>query len=455
MLLGDSKGFLGGLVISFLIMIANIVGCRRIVGTSSVSVVGFFFFFLSLFYAFRGLAIVIYDEGMLAVKLGVVDLDVRLSEAIGWVNIFAALMGMTYAACALKRVKMTGFLLKKVSGLSSHSPRGEPSRNGLLAFVSLFAGLLLAFGLLLGGQLLNVEGQFAITAPLGFGFCLAGIAYFVSFQTTTHNLPKFAIALVLVLVFTFFTKNTFSARLYSIGLPALLVAYFLGHYRLYYSVMLGMLVFQPVLQGFGENRSLAANEIVGAVAAATEGKLGEGPMRYLAYPYTEASGDFTALDVFASALNGQQEFRPWGLSVPYALIHWIPRSWWESKPIDGFLTDEASFRTARAAFESKAGLIPYDPGIVGNLYLEGSYPFIVLGAILLGLLAWQLEVGLQFIMRNGVGRSDHGEAMFAVFLLCAFFLTRFRPYQIIYLFVFLVLGYFLAAGTINKIRGGR
>lgn len=440
--------------LSFVITFVNVVGCSVMTSKTgkSVSIMGFFVFFLALFYGVRGASFAYYQDDALALKLGITDVHGRFGDALTWVNVFTTICCITYGLCARRQVKplrlMAGWVTKLIPQTHSASVSPASMRSG--AVVLVIALVVVVFFVVLG-RTAYASGQFVITAPFSYGLALAGFAGLVSIRSRGLWWVRFACGLVLLLVATYFTRSEYSSRVYAVGLPALALGFVMAHYRLYALAMVTLISVLPIVQGLGESRNAEASEAVSVVASLTAQKVSLGPVGFILQPYTETSGDFTALDVFASVLNGEQEFRPWGLSLPYALVHWVPRQLWPNKPVGGILTDEASFRLARVEFDSRAELIPYDPGIVGNLFLEGGSAFIILGAIVMGWIGWQCEIALQYLFARPTW-LEHGYAIYSIFLVTAFFAVRFRPYQLIYLLFFLLVGYYVGAKAVRFVN---
>ena len=116
------------------------------------------------------------------------------------------------------------------------------------------------------------------------------------------------------------------------------------------------------------------------------------------------------------------------------------------------LVDRESFLTARE-FGQEARGIPFTPGIVGDLYLEGGFTFIVLGAFVIGWFFSKLDRMI------GLGRALAMDARLAatsaIFIFLAFFAVRSTPYQLAYYAIFISIGHYLAARLLPTESGAR
>ncbi len=415
-----------------LALIASLLRFSRLDG-SRVSIMAYSIFFLNLFYTVRGAAFLLIGDSELALQVGVTDVEKEFGLAMSWFNCFLSLL--VFGAC-IERQFRTGNVLPP-----SFVPPGggRDDRTGFWLFLT--GCIFLALNKLVA-RYVAIEGVFVIIVPFGFGLCLAGLGRWVGHKRGSRLAVHYAIAISLAFLVTYFTRGQFSARMYSFGVLAILGGFMIGHLRCSGVAMLSLIIIFPIIQSLGESRYVDVDRAGVAAANITQAKLEQGPLLFLLEPYTADSGDFTALDIFASTIAGEQTYRPWGLSFLYVFVHWIPRNIWPSKPEGGILTDEASFRLARLEFSNEFAMIPYDPGIVGTLYLEGGPVFILLGAIVLGFILSRWDRRIAAAVYSSRYRV-HGCSLFAMAIFILFFTARFRPYQVFYLILSLHAGYYV------------
>ena len=422
-LLGASSSFA---IVLFLIARARQSG-------TVVSVLAYSIFFLNLFYTMRGATYLLVGDSDLAVRLGISNVSEQLAVAMTWFNLFLGLFCLGAFFERRLRIRSPKLPLAVLqTGVVSIQ----------MGFVVLLVGCVFLGLNLVAIRYISVIGYFVIAVPLGFGVCLAGFARWVTPEQKVGVVWRYAIAFAMVLLLTYFMRGHFTARMYSIGILALFGGFLVAHLRLNLLAMLGLVLVLPVIQSVGETRYVDVSRVGSAVMSNTQAKIEQGPLMFLAEPYTADSGDFTALDIFAAALANGQFSRPWGMSFLYMFVHWVPRNFWPSKPVEGFLTDEQSFRLAHIEFSGGSIMIPYDPGIVGTLYLEGAGYFVALGALVLGFVISRWDRRIGETMRHDQSRI-HACAMFSMAIYILFFTARFRPYQIFYLVVSLFVGYYI------------
>jgi hypothetical protein len=163
-------------------------------------------------------------------------------------------------------------------------------------------------------------------------------------------------------------------------------------------------------------------------------------------------GDFTCIDLTASAIDHEQLFRPMGLSYLYPLVHFVPRQLWHSKPSGGILTDEASYLMVSIGSGPGSDLaqIPYTAGIVGDTYLEGGWPFLLFIPVFFGIFIWDLDraIWLAGSTANGLGVP----ILAGNFLFITAFAVRAKPYQVVVLTIFLFIGLLIFAAVLKRLQ---
>lgn len=440
----------GALVTLFLLVIGNIVwiGILSKQRGGGPACFGFFLFFVLLFYGFRGMTFMMAGDSELMTQIGVSHPDIWLSKALWMVTVFVSAGSLVYGLALgwseeIVPVWITRFIAKyRPLSLLRDDARTSP---GLLIGLAL-AWSAAAVVTVLVVRKGSVEGLFNIILPTVFGlvmFAYIMIAYRRDGSVDWRMLLGCAAAAIGI---SMFARDAFSTRMWAFGILALLLISVLHYFRVYLVGMMAVVLALPVIQLFGENRYVKSDDFFENLSTQIAEKRERGMADFVLGPYAIESGDFTALDLFSAVLHNGQEFRPWGLSFLYPFVHWVPRQMWESKPEEGILTDEESFRLANTPYGLR--MIPYDPGIVGTLYLEGGKAFVVLLGAVAGLLAVFFDT-LLARLASEPSFARFGRLLFTIGFFCCFYAARARPYQVMYLAGFMIVG-ILLAGKIHQ-----
>jgi hypothetical protein len=145
----------------------------------------------------------------------------------------------------------------------------------------------------------------------------------------------------------------------------------------------------PYFKYVGGDRSLTGSELVA--------KLVDDPLEaYSADSLTNAFGpgtDLNMFDTFLASLQWDHRWRPYVLSVAYVAVHWVPRSLWPGKPLQGNLADTGYTYG-----------VPYSPGIIGFFNDDGGVAYMLVMMAVVGLFLRYLDIRVYQI-KDGVLQS--------------------------------------------------
>lgn len=190
-------------------------------------------------------------------------------------------------------------------------------------------------------------------------------------------------------------------------------------------VLLAVVAIYPMFKAIGIDRDLSARDLLSEVVMRPiDAYSGHG----IEVALGEAT-DLNMLDTFAASLNWQHSYRGYVLSYLYPFVHWVPRSWWPSKPTNGVLSDTGYVYVAELARE-----IPYSPGLIGFFNDDGGKVYMIGMMFVLGVFMRYWEI---FAMRQK-GQEMY-TVIWAALLLSSIVSVRYLPYQIFYQFLTLFL----------------
>jgi len=419
--------------------------------TKVIPLSSMFIFFLSLFYTVRGWAHLTLKDDNLMYSLGVYHTELYTTQALGLVTVFLAILVLAYASA--RTVTLIPRLMHKLfSGLFFRAPATEFTGMSALLVIMTVA-VLDVLATVVVSYFIDATGSKDVLG--GFGLYLVSLPF----------IPYGAVAVAWGALLTD-DRMPGPVRLGAMvpfGLLICLGAWFAREasiYRIYYLAPLVIMVFAlfpkrftigrfllvcaitlPILTFMSQTRYVEVKDHLSAVEEKVSEALDEGIAAVALAPFASEGGDFTCLDIFASALAHEQQFRPWGLSFLYPVAHVIPRALWKDKPEKGMLTDRASFLTVVG--DTSGYVIPYYAGVVGEFYLEGWLWFIPLGAVLVGLALKAVDQSMaQSYHSNPKARFLATYSLLAFLL---FFSIRTVPYQLVYFGGFTFIGFYLAS----------
>lgn len=403
-----------------------------------------FFLFLNLFYTIRGWVNYIYDDNELQLSLGVLDPHLYVTRALSLVLIFSSIYLASYSVGSSVRFgsEFPHWTFKKIifrEFLVWGQGLGGVVAAVLFGLISVGVSIVVSGIFKSGGDAGAFSGYITALLFVCYGMVVGGWSYVTRAQDLA--LPSKVIGAFVIItcmcITAYYAREISSFRIYYLGGLILL---FLSGFPKIFNVklfLIFLIVALPLMTILGQTRGALRGYVINDVAMAARVLREDGFGKVLATPFMAEGGDFTCLDIFASALSNNQRFRPWGLSYVYPLAHVIPRSIWEGKPEDGMLDDRQSYLTL-TAFNDRERMIPYTAGVVGDLYLEGYYYFIIIGAIVLGALFVWVDNQLIVASRNRV--TARFVSVYSIFSLVALFSIRSVPYQVVYYFAFLFAG---------------
>jgi hypothetical protein len=212
---------------------------------------------------------------------------------------------------------------------------------------------------------------------------------------------------------------------YLAGLAACAIAFLLIiRHRVSWWFLVGIFAIYPLFKSLGSARAMTNSEMIAEVVL-------QPTQAYTSDGLKQAFGQYTdlnMLDTLTASLAWEHNRRPYLLSFFYPLVHWIPRSWWKSKPTGGVLADLGYVYSSELKRE-----VPYSPGIIGFLNDDGGKIYMIGAMFLLGIFmrGWEL-----FVLR--LQTYEMQIAIWAALFFAALVTVRFLPYQIFYQFLIFI-----------------
>lgn len=406
---------------------------RRWFGLSISTPLGaFFIVFLMQFNIVRGWIYSLLHDDYLLLRLGGSDPDGLMTRAMCFIALFVSCFGLAYRYAPLPnwllRTADAAIIFKATDPDTIAKNRSSVL---LFSFVATLVCLcfMIAFSALAGGTDLatRISTAYVYMLPLiSYSVCLALYGGVLA-TARDGKLMWVVVLLAMFLVISYFGRTISTFRIYGITLPVLIVGYHLAQRSRLLFCVIGMLMVFPLITHLGRNRTVANEELASAITSTLSSETEGGLVNFLMAPYLATGGDFTTVDIFASALKEKPQFHPWGLSWIYALVHFIPRQIWPSKPEGGILYDTSFSQVNQGG---NVVSVPYTPGVVGDAYLEGDWPFVLLIGLMFGsaFRALDLLLGRRKML---FGPTIDYRTMYAAFLFVAFFANRSLPYFIV------------------------
>ncbi len=391
----------------------------------------FFLIFLAQFNVVRGWAYAIQRDDYLIVRVGGLDPMDLMTKALAWIALFILSFTLCYKYVKIpQRLLYWGdraIIFKAVdpATILRNKTQVLVASIGVTILCALFIiGLSVIAG---GADLSSVIGSaYVYMIPMSiYAMCLA---FYGAILATARDGKFFWVLLLLMLyaVIAYFGRTLSQFRIYAITLPALIAGYHIAQKRRFVLTIVGIALAFPVVNYLGRNRMVSNKDLQANVAESLNADLERGISGFFLAPYSAAGGDFTTVDMFASALKEEPSHHPYGLSWLYIIVHVIPRQLWEGKPEGGILVDTSFSNVLEGG---RVISLPYTPGVVGDAYLEGGWPFIFVIGAMFGFGYKWLDTLLMRRLAMFGPTMDYC-VTYAAFLFVAFFANRSLPYFI-------------------------
>lgn len=245
------------------------------------------------------------------------------------------------------------------------------------------------------------------------------------------------ITIALIIGHAFLLSNlTFFRAYYLIGIFCCAVAALnIVFRRIPVVIFVSLILIYPMFKFIGVDRTLNSRELIELVARNPAGG-------YSSEGLLSAFGsgtDLNMIDTFAASLAWPHSYRPYLLTFPYILVHWIPRSWWPTKPQDGVLGDMGYLYLVRLGVRA-----PFSPGLIGILNDDGGQAYMIAVMFAIG---WFMRRWQWWTLR--VESHDLYISICAALMLTSLVLVRYIPYQAFYLFA----TFFLPCWLCDRLAG--
>ena len=397
-----------------------------------VTGIGGFILMSFLFFGIRPLYIVIENDWAL-LDLYNLSVDISdISDAMLWSSLGLWLFAI--AAFCAPRIYSRYFINRRKNNLHIIY---QPIKTGKKSL--LFIGLQLTTLLIM--LAFARVGRQLYTSSLG--------AYIYDFPVVLQSINLFAF---IVLLGRWIKKRTFSNLFYIVFSAMLFVfttwlmrdiSLFRGFYiagavvavlaALYsvgskstFIILIALVVgMQPFFQYLGEDRTLSNTELLNTNII--ERVIGGRTLKEVYWAFYDSKGDMNIFDTFVAAKMSEPSFRPYLWSWLYVPLHWIPRKFWEGKPIAG-VTQDLTFTNGA----------PTSPGIAGFFLLDGGQLWMLCSMAVLGFLVSMLDEYILSMPRGNLQAMLIGIISINGMLLSRVFLWQYF-YQMLYSLVAVVM----------------